>query len=150
MSLLKTDPTLSIDDCRIYRNYTTLSVDDIEIIWLPRCQYNSYKLGLSVSILVYIYMLSQYSQSSTIMLKQLVIKFAPTYATFGQNQLSYKIYPGTGYVLSVTPLYIFICVCVCVCLYIHTKIYIWLPWWLSGKESTCQGGDASSIPESLR
>ena len=24
--------------------------------------------------------------------------------------------------------------------------YTWLPWWLSGKESACSAGDASSIP----
>ena len=23
---------------------------------------------------------------------------------------------------------------------------LWLPWWLSGKESACQAGDAGSIP----
>ena len=27
---------------------------------------------------------------------------------------------------------------------------IWLPWWLSSKESTCQAGDAGSIPGSRR
>ena len=27
---------------------------------------------------------------------------------------------------------------------------IWLPWWLSSKESTCQAGDSGSIPGSQR
>ena len=27
---------------------------------------------------------------------------------------------------------------------------IWLPWWLSSNESTCQAGDAGSIPGSGR
>ena len=27
---------------------------------------------------------------------------------------------------------------------------IWLPWWLSSKESTCQAGDSGSIPGSGR
>jgi len=30
---------------------------------------------------------------------------------------------------------------------VHTCICIGLPWWLSGKESTCNAGDSGSIPE---
>ena len=33
---------------------------------------------------------------------------------------------------------------------IYTYMYIWLLWCLSGKESTCNTGDISSIPESGR
>ena len=33
---------------------------------------------------------------------------------------------------NITAIYIYVCVCVCVCVY--------LPWWLSDKESTCQAG----------
>ena len=42
----------------------------------------------------------------------------------------------------VETLYICVCVCVCVCVYIC--IYS-LPWWLSGKESTCNAGDTGLI-----
>ena len=31
-----------------------------------------------------------------------------------------------------------------------THDLIWLPWWLSGKESACNAGDSSSIPGSRR
>jgi len=43
-------------------------------------------------------------------------------------------------------------VCVCIYIYIHSHIYIYmgLPWWLSGKESACNAGDASLIPGSGR
>ena len=36
------------------------------------------------------------------------------------------------------------CVCVCVC------VYVGLPWWLSGKESSCNAGDPGSTPELRR
>ena len=41
------------------------------------------------------------------------------------------------------------------CIYVYIRIHIHmhvygLPWWLSGKESTCQAGDAGSIPGSGR
>ena len=32
----------------------------------------------------------------------------------------------------------------------HIYLYIGLPWYLSGKESTCNAGDAGSIPGSGR
>ena len=33
---------------------------------------------------------------------------------------------------------------------LHTNVQEGLPWWLSGKESTCQAGDKGSIPGSGR
>ena len=41
------------------------------------------------------------------------------------------------------------CVYVYIRIHIHMHVY-GLPWWLSGKESTCQAGDAGSIPGSGR
>ena len=32
----------------------------------------------------------------------------------------------------------------------YTIEYIYLPWWLSGKESACNAGDTDSIPGSGR
>ena len=43
-------------------------------------------------------------------------------------------------------MYDMIYVYMCVCIY----IYLWASRWLSGKESTCNAGDAGSIPGSGR
>ena len=40
--------------------------------------------------------------------------------------------------------YMCVCGCVCVC------VCVWLPWWLSGEESTSNAGDTGSIPGSGR
>ena len=43
------------------------------------------------------------------------------------------------------PLGTHICVCVCVCLCVCVSVYIGLPRWLSGKESTCNTGDTEDV-----
>ena len=35
-------------------------------------------------------------------------------------------------------------------MFIYVYIYIGLPWWLSGIESACNGGDVDSVPGSGR
>ena len=36
--------------------------------------------------------------------------------------------------------YTYMCMCVYICTHTHTHTHMWLPLWLSGKESTCNAG----------
>ena len=44
------------------------------------------------------------------------------------------IHEGDSYICVCVCVCVCMCLCVCVCVY----VYMGLPWWLSGKESTCQ------------
>ena len=55
------------------------------------------------------------------------------------------------YITKDVSLCVFMCVYMYICLYLSVCICVWgLASWLRGKDSTCNAGDANSVPESAR